>query len=159
MNHYLRKLRHILRSRYLFKILFLLCLIYIFIFIKIDNNESIININDSEFTGIVTNYKYQNNKYTIYLKNKETIIVNYEIDTKLDIEYGDILNITGTFYKPYNNTISNLFNYKKYLERKRIYYILNADSLQKIKSNENIIYDIKNFLIELIKSKSLHHIF
>ena len=150
MNHYLRKLRHILRSRYLFKILFLLCLIYIFIFIKIDNNESIININDSEFTGIVTNYKYQNNKYTIYLKNKETIIVNYEIDTKLDIEYGDILNITGTFYKPYNNTISNLFNYKKYLERKRIYYILNADSLQKIKSNENIIYDIKNFLINRI---------
>ena len=153
-NHYLRKLKHILQSRYLFKILFIICIIYIFIFIKFDKYKSIINVNDNEFTGIVTNYKYQDNKYTIYLKNKETIIVNYETEDKLNIEYGDTLNVKGTFYKPNNNTIPNLFNYKKYLEKKGIYYLLKANNINKIKTNENIIYDIKNTLIKRINNIS-----
>ena len=148
--HYLKKLKRILQSRYLFKILFIISLVYILIYIKLDNKESIINENTKQFTGIITNYKYEDNKYTIHLKNKETIIVNYKTDTKLDIKYGDTIKVTGTLSKPNNNTIPNVFNYKKYLERKEIYYILQTNTIDKIKNNENIIYDIKNILIERI---------
>jgi len=148
--HYLRKLKIILQSKYIFKILFILSLVYIILFIKLDIKESIYNINDSEFTGVITNYKYKDNKYTIYIKNKEPLVVTYKTEKKLNIEYGDTIRIKGSLSKPTNNTIPNLFNYKKYLERKEIYYILKANNIEKIKNNENIIYDIKNYLVKRI---------
>jgi len=150
VNHYLRRLKCILRSRYLFKILFIICLIYIFIFIKFDKKESIININNSEFIGIVTDYKFKDGKYTIHLKNKETIIAKYDSEFELDINYGDILKVYGIFNKLDNNTIPNMFNYKKYLERKDIHFLLKAERIERVKNNENIIYDIKNNLIKRV---------
>jgi len=150
VKNYSRRLKHILRSRYIFKILFIICIIYIFLFIKFDNKISIYKINQTEFIGIVTNYKYKDGKYTIYIKNKENLIVNYKTDVNLNIEYGDTLKIIGSLSVPSNNTIPNLFNYKKYLYRKNIHYILNAQEIKKIKNNENIIYDIKNRLIKRI---------
>ena len=150
VKHYLRKLKSILACRYLFKILLILCLIYIFLFIKFDKRESIYDINNTDFLGIVSEYKYKDGKYTIYLECDEIIIVNYNIDTELDIKYGDTIKVIGKLSKPNNNTVPNLFNYKKYLERRGIYYILNATNIKKIKNNENLIYDIKNKLIEKI---------
>ena len=146
----MKKLKSILACRYLFKILLILCLIYIFLFIKFDKRESIYDINDTAFLGIVNEYKYKDGKYTIYLENDEIIIVNYNTDTELDIKYGDTIKVIGKLSKPNNNTVPNLFNYKKYLERRYIYYILNATNIKKIKNNENLIYDIKNKLIEKI---------
>ena len=147
---YLIRLKNILRSRYLFKILLVLSLVYIFLFIKFDKKESIYTDLDNEFIGIVTSYKYDNERYTIYLKSAEELIVYFDVITKLDIKYGDKLQVNGSISKPKNNTIPNLFNYKKYLERKKIYNIVYADSVKKISNNENIIYYIKNKLIERI---------
>ena len=150
MKIYLIRLKNILRSRYLFKILLVLSLVYIFLFIKFDKKESIYTDLDNEFIGIVTSYKYDNERYTIYLKSAEELIVYFDVITKLDIKYGDKLQVNGSISKPKNNTIPNLFNYKKYLERKKIYNIVYADSVKKISNNENIIYYIKNKLIERI---------
>ena len=150
MKIYLIRLKNILRSRYLFKILLVLSLVYIFLFIKFDKKESIYTDLDNEFIGIVTSYKYDNERYTIYLKSAEELIVYFDVITKLDIKYGDKLQVNGSISKPQNNTIPNLFNYKKYLERKKIYNIVYADSVKKISNNENIIYYIKNKLIERI---------
>ena len=147
---YLIRLKNILRSRYLFKILLVLSLVYIFLFIKFDKKESVYTDLDNEFIGIVTSYKYDNERYTIYLKSAEELIVYFDVITKLDIKYGDKLQVNGSISKPKNNTIPNLFNYKKYLERKKIYNIVYADSVKKISNNENIIYYIKNKLIERI---------
>ena len=60
MNHYLIRLKNILRSRYLFKILFIICLIYIFIYIKYD---SIPNLEGNIFYGKIIDYKYTNDTY------------------------------------------------------------------------------------------------
>ena len=150
MKIYLIRLKNILRSRYLFKILLVLSLVYIFLFIKFDKKESVYTDLDNEFIGIVTSYKYDNERYTIYLKSAEELIVYFDVITKLDIKYGDKLQVNGSISKPKNNTIPNLFNYKKYLERKKIYNIVYADSVKKISNNENIIYYIKNKLIERI---------
>ena len=150
MKIYLIRLKNILRSRYLFKILLVLSLVYIFLFIKFDKKESVYTDLDNEFIGIVTSYKYDNERYTIYLKSAEELIVYFDVITKLDIKYGDKLQVNGSISKPKNNTIPNLFNYKKYLERKKIYNIVYADSVKKISNNNNIIYYIKNKLIERI---------
>ena len=131
MKIYLIRLKNILRSRYLFKILLVLSLVYIFLFIKFDKKESIYTDLDNEFIGIVTSYKYDNERYTIYLKSAEELIVYFDVITKLDIKYGDKLQVNGSISKPKNNTIPNLFNYKKYLERKKIYNIVYADSVKK----------------------------
>ena len=145
------RLRNILRSRYLFKIIFIISLFYVFIYVKLDNKTSILNESDNEFIGVVTNYKYDNNKYAIYLDVEETIIVYYDSLIDLDINFGDKFKVSGKLTKASQNTIPNLFNYQKYLERKGIYYVLYAETIEKVSYNENIIYDIKNSLVDRIK--------
>ena len=147
---YLNRLKAILASRYLFKVLFILSLVYIVIFINLSKKESYYNEEVNELTGIVTNYKYNDDKYTIYLKAKEKVVVTYKPNENLNINFGDTIKIKGIFYKPSSNTIPNIFDYKKYLERKDIFYIFKANDLKKIKNNENIIYDIKNNLLKRI---------
>ena len=78
------------------------------------------------------------------IKNKEKILVKY--NDNLNIKIGDILKIEGTSKLPNKNTIFNLFNYRKYLLSKNIYYIFNAKKITKIKENKNIIYILKNII-------------
>lgn len=76
------------------------------------------------------------------LDEKETFIDNYNI--------GDTLTIKGSLNIPKNNTIPNTFNYKKYLKYKSIYYTLSIEEFNKIKSNKNILYKLKNFFYKRI---------
>ena len=45
---------------------------------------------------------------------------------------------------PSNNTIPNLFNYKKYLYYNDIYYTMTALTINKISNNTNIIYNLRD---------------
>ena len=65
---------------------------------------------------------------------------------------GDELSASGVLSIPSNNTLFNCFNYRKYLYNHRIYYILNANKIKKIKRNTSIFYDIKNKIISRIKN-------
>lgn len=149
MNLYLIKLKNILRSRYLFKILFIICLIYLFIYYKLDNRESIYNISDNVFYGKVISYKYIDDMYTITIKDSEKLLINYKSKDNI-INYGDYIKVYGKLEYPLNNTIPNSFNYKKYLNKKNIFYIVNANDIEIIEYNDNIIYDIKNRLFNRI---------
>lgn len=159
MNLYLIKLKNILRSRYLFKILFIICLIYLFIYYKLDNRESIYNISDDVFYGKVISYKYIDDIYTITIDGREKLLINYKSKDNI-INYGDYIKVYGRLEYPLNNTIPNSFNYKKYLNKKNIFYIVNADNIEIIKYNDNIIYDIKNKLFNRINklSKSSNYV-
>lgn len=150
MKLYLIRLRNILQSRYLFKILFIFSICYAIIYFKVDNTTSIYNTSDNLFEGVISNYKITSDKYTIYLKGKENLVVYYSTDLELDIDYGDTIKVLGKLTMPTNNTIPNQFNYKEYLKRKHIYYIVNAEEIEKTKNNENIIYDLKKKLINKI---------
>ena len=63
---------------------------------------------------------------------------------------GDKIKVKGELSSFGNNTIFNLFNYKKYMLSKNTYYKINADSIIKISNNKNIFYSIKNSLINRI---------
>ena len=62
------------------------------------------------------------------------------------------LKVIGNFIKPDNNTIPSGFNYKNYLKYKKIYYLIQADTIIVEKKNTSILYAIKNSLIKRIDS-------
>ena len=158
MNHYLIRLKNILRSRYLFKILFIICLIYIFIYIKYD---SIPNLEGNIFYGKIIDYKYTNDTYKITIKSNYKLLINYKTTNELNINYGDCIKVSGVISTPSNNTIPNLFNYKNYLKMYNINYIINANNIELISYNTNIFYDIKNNIVSRINklNKSSSYIY
>ena len=155
----MKRLKMILQSRYILKILTILILIITIIYTKYYPFKSVFNNNDTEFIGIVEDYIIKDNQIKISLKSKERIIVTYKYTSKVfnNLSYGDKIKVTGVLKEPSTNNIFNNFNYKKYLYNKKIYYIIEASKIDKIQNNNNHIYTIKNLLytrINNLKSSS-----
>lgn len=155
----MKRLKTILQSRYIFKILTILSLIITIIYTKYYPFKSVFNNNDTEFIGIVEDYIIKDNQIKISLKSKERIIVTYKYTGKVfnNLSYGDKIKVTGVLKEPSTNNIFNNFNYKKYLYNKKVYYIIEATKIDKIKNNNSHIYTIKNLLytrINNLKSSS-----
>ncbi len=102
------------------------------------------NEKNTYFKGIIIKIETDKEKTKLYLKNKETVIVNYS--KKVNLNLGDEILVKGTFKKPSKNTTKNLFNYQQYLQRKNIFYLIDAKKINKIKSNSNIFYKLKKYL-------------
>ena len=109
---------------------------------------------NTEITGIVIDYDYSNTTLKITLHNKEKLIINYYLseNKKININVGDKIKVIGEFTEPTSNTTKYLFNYKKYLYNKDIFYIVNATSIKKISSTKNIYYKLKQILLNITSS-------
>ena len=163
----MKKLKTILHSKYFYIFLIIITLINSTIYL-LSPKSSKININDA-FIGVITNYEINGDLLTLELKGIEKMIGYYYFNTKEEKEafkniyqLGDKVLVNGTFTKPKNNTVPNLFNYKKYLETKNIYYLMEIDNIQKKENNNNFFYLIKNKLIKHInnyQSSSYLHAF
>ena len=154
----MKKLKYILQSKYLFKILAFIFLTGTLLFTNIHTYKSKYTGEETSFIGIVTKYELTENKLTIQLKSKENLIVNYKYKDKKfnNLSYGDKILVEGTLQKPSSVNIPNTFNYKKYLYNKKIYYIVEASSIEKIENNKNYLYTVKNILYKRINNlKSL----
>lgn len=81
-------------------------------------------------TGIITDIKKYDDYAKIELNAKEKVLVT--INDKIDFKLGEKIKITGPLQIPSNNTIFNLFNYKKYLLSKKIKYTITPNSIEKI---------------------------
>ena len=155
---FMRRLKIILRHKYLFKVLALLVLMISLYRINFIKRESILNGDLTSFEGIVKRISIKDNRVEIYVNNKETIIGNYyyedeeETDYFNDIKLGDRIIIYGNLKEANNNTIPNLFNYKKYLSTNGIFYLMTIDKFEKVGNNTSIIYYIKNKLIGRINN-------
>ena len=155
---FMRRLKIILQHKYLFKVLALLVLMISLYRINFIKRESILNGDLTSFEGIVKRISIKDNRVEIYVNNKETIIGNYyyedvkEISNFNDIKLGDKIIIYGNLKEANNNTIPNLFNYKKYLSTNGIFYLMTIDKFEKVGNNTSIIYYIKNKLIGRINN-------
>ena len=98
--------------------------------------------------GKITYIKKYDSKTIIDIKSK----VNYRVtfDNKKEFLYGDYVSVSGFFDIPKNNTIFNLFNYRKYLLSKKIKLICNDCKVSLYKKNTNIFYKIKNRMYKRI---------
>lgn len=143
------KLRTILLYNYPYY-LFLIIVILISIPRLIIPKTSAYNENTKTISGKVTSYTYSNNSLEITIKEKEKIIVYYYLknENKIDIKLGDTIKVNGELQKPKSNTTKNLFNYKKYLYNKKIFYLLNATDITILKSTKNPYYKLKQLVLE-----------
>ena len=151
--NYMKRLKYILQHRYLFKILAIIVLILAITYTNIIKKESIYK-EETSFVGIVYKQKIFDDKMIFYLKAKEKIIVEYYKVGDKNIKIGDTIKVDGILTKPNNNTIPNLFNYKKYLYYNDIFYIVKATNVKKIANNTNAIYFLKNIIYERIDNIS-----
>ena len=104
------------------------------------------DINENKFYGVIIDYKIKDTYISFTLKGKEKLKCNYYLNNneKINIKYGDKVYLLGKLTLPSNNTIKNLFNYKKYLNNNNIFYVLNIDKIVSIERNNSLFYKIKN---------------
>ena len=143
------KLRTILLYNYPYYI-FLLLVILISITRLIIPRYSTYDENTKTISGKVIAYTCSNKSLKITMSAKEKVIVYYYLKekNKINIKLGDSIKVTGELKKPQSNTTENLFNYKKYLYNKNIFYILNAENITKLKSNKNLYYKFKQLVLD-----------
>ena len=142
----IKRLVFYINRYHLLKILAIIVFILSIIYINICQKHSVYLGDETEFTGTVFKIKTTPNKTTIYLKSSEKLVVNYYQDIKENIKIGDKIFVKGKLKLPSNNTIPNLFNYRKYLYNNDIHYIVIASSITKTANNTNIIYHIKSII-------------
>ena len=143
------QLRKILLHDKLYIIIFAIIILLSFIRLNI-KNKSFYNENTKEVIGVVT--KISTNK--IYLDAKEKLIINDYSKSKIKINLGDKIEVIGTLKKPENNKNKELFDYKKYLERNNIKYIVNAKTIKKLNNNKSIYYYIKQKILNHLGNNS-----
>ena len=147
MEQFILRLKIILQSNYFYYGLFILVLFYALFRIYVIKYESKLNINN-DYVGVIDSYEYKNNKYKFSLKGKENLIVYYKTDDNLMVKRGMKVVVSGEYNEPSSNTIFNNFNYKKYLNNHKTFYIMNANSIKVIDKRINIFYKIKNYIYE-----------
>ena len=136
----------------------LLIILFIFIFriaFVLINNKNIYHETKKDVKGVITYIK--KNKYKTIFDVKEND--KYRITTydNFNYELGDKVLVSGVFKAPSDNTVFNLFNYRKYLLSKDIKEISNNSKVKLISKNKNVLYTLKNNMLKHIdkyKTKS-----
>ena len=156
----MKKLRIILQSKIFLSIIIIFTIIFVFIANYSNYHSSQYSEMDNIIEGIITSINIDGNKVNIILNGKEKVIVNYYLKNKKELELfksyqlGYKIKVNGIMNLPQDNTNFNLFNYRKYLLSKKIYYIMNADSIEVINKDCNLFYKIKNKIINRINKLS-----
>ena len=147
----MQRLKIILQSNIFYLILITFSIIYVFYFTKIKKYNSIYDNNQKEVVGIISKIIINDDNIKLTLKSNEDIIVTYYYKSKEEInnlKLGLKVKVFGELKKPLNNTIPNIFNYKNYLETKKIYYLFTAKDFDIVDNNISFLYRIKNYLID-----------
>lgn len=150
---FLLRLRKILLFNKTYYLLIILTLILLIIRISFPRN-SIYHEGNISIKSTVTKITIDGNKLTLNINAQEQLIATYYFKDKKEKDYfknninlGDSLLLEGTLIEPKSNTTKYLFNYKKYLNNKHIYFLLKISNYKKLSSNKNIYYYIKQSII------------
>ena len=141
----MKVLKNILKLKVLIPVCILLLSISFFY------SKKSIYSNETKVYGYIKSYKVVNDYVTFYLSSKENLVCTYK-SSSFNYNLGDYVLLEGSLELPSNNTIFNLFNYKKYLKYEGINYIFNVSSITKLKDNKNIFYGVKNYIMKKINS-------
>ena len=155
------RLKRILQHRYFFGVLafcFILYSLFVYYFI---NFNSYYNGFEKSLQGTVNSYNINGDKLTIYLKAKEIVIVNYYFKSLNEKTYfednlklGDLISVAGELEEPERNRVFNVFDYKKYLYNKHIFYLMNANNISIMEKNSGLLFYFKNLVMDRINSIS-----
>ncbi|MCM1371263.1 MAG: DNA internalization-related competence protein ComEC/Rec2 [Clostridium sp.] len=148
-----------LKITLLFKIflIFVVFIRFIYCFKNIDNTKNI----ENEFICTIQDISTNGNTLTLEVMANQKLVVKYYVNESdyeniISLKVGDIIKVSGEISIPNKNTNFNLFNYKNYLLSKNIHYICIANKITFLKSSDNILYNLKNGLINYIDKFKSH---
>ena len=148
----MKVLKKILQSNKFYLCTLLLTFVYLCLNLFILPKTSKYSIDDKEFILTVTNIRYKEKQTIVEFTGYENLICYYK--GNFPFLLGDKVKVNGSLKEANNNTIPNLFNYKKYLYNNDIHYILDINNITPLQNNDNLIYKIKNTLIKRIEKIS-----
>lgn len=152
------KLRTILLQSNIYRVTIVGVIIYALIVTLLPKYESVYKGSEEDFLCSIDNYKIEEDKMKLELVCKEKLVGSYYFKDdeykffkeKVNIESS--VSIKGKLVSPKNNTVPYLFNYKKYLYNKRVYYTLKIDSIKILNENSNPFIKLKNRVIKHVNS-------
>ena len=142
------RFRKILLCNKVYYLLFILTIIITITRLVIPKNSSY-SSSSNKFIGIITNIKKQEEYQTIYLKNKETVILT--IPNNYNLHLGDKIKVLGEFQRIKKNTTPNIYNYQKYCYQRNIFYQIKVEKLIIITKNKSIYYLLREKIYNHLK--------
>lgn len=152
------KLRTILLQSNIYRVTIVGVIIYALIVTLLPKYESVYKGSEEDFLCSIDNYKIEENKMKLELICKEKLVGSYYFKNdeykffKEKVNIGSSVIVKGKLVSPKNNTVPYLFNYKKYLYNKRVYYTLKIDSIKILNENSNPFIKLKNRVIKHVNS-------
>lgn len=152
------KLRTILLQSNIYRVTIVGVIIYALIVTLLPKYESVYKGSEEDFLCSIDNYKIEENKMKLDLVCKEKLVGSYYFKNdeykffKEKVNIGSSVIVKGKLVLPKNNTVPYLFNYKKYLYNKRVYYTLKIDNIKILKENCNPFIKLKNRVIKHVNS-------
>lgn len=152
------KLRTILLQSNIYRVTIVGVIIYALIVTLLPKYESVYKGSEEDFLCSIDNYKIEEDKMNLELVCKEKLVGSYYFKDdeykffKEKVNIGSSVSIKGKLVSPKNNTVPYLFNYKKYLYNKRVYYTLKIDNIKILKENSNPFIKLKNKVIKHVNS-------
>lgn len=152
------KLRTILLQSNIYRVTIVGVIIYALIVTLLPKYESVYKGSEEDFLCSIDNYKIEEDKMNLELVCKEKLVGSYYFKNdeykffKEKVNIGSSVIVKGKLVSPKNNTVPYLFNYKKYLCNKRVYYTLKIDNIKILKENSNPFIKLKNRVIKHVNS-------
>lgn len=152
------KLRTILLQSNIYRVTIVGVIIYALIVTLLPKYESVYKGSEEDFLCSIDKYKIEEDKMKLELVCKEKLVGSYYFKDdeykffKEKVNIGSSVSIKGKLVSPKNNTVPYLFNYKKYLYNKRVYYTLKIDNIKILKENSNPFIKLKNRVIKHVNS-------
>lgn len=152
------KLRTILLQSNIYRVTIVGVIIYALIVTLLPKYESVYKGSEVDFLCSIDNYKIEEDKMKLELVCKEKLVGSYYFKNdeykffKKKVNIGSSVIVKGKLVSPKNNTVPYLFNYKKYLYNKRVYYTLKIDSIKILNENSNPFIKLKNRVIKHVNS-------
>ena len=152
------KLRTILLQSNIYRVTIVGVIIYALIVTLLPKYESVYKGSEEDFLCSIDNYKIEEDKMNLELVCKEKLVSSYYFKNdeykffKEKVNIGSSVRVKGKLASPKNNTVPYLFNYKKYLYNKRVYYTLKIDNIKILKENSNPFIKLKNRVIKHVNS-------
>lgn len=152
------KLRTILLQSNIYRVTIVGVIIYALIVTLLPKYESVYKGSEEDFLCSIDNYKIEEDKMKLELVCKEKLVGSYYFKNdeykffKEKVNIGNRVIVKGKLVSPKNNTVPYLFNYKKYLYNKRVYYTLKIDSIKILNENSNPFIELKNRVIKHVNS-------
>ena len=146
----MKKLKSILQCN-IFLVLLILVISISLLITKLLKYESKYIGNEKIITGYIKEKYIYDDRVELLIKGKEKVIVY--LDKIYNASLNDYVSIKGKFTRPKSNTIFNTFNYKDYLKQEQIYWLFSGEEISIKNKNTNIIYRIKDYIINSINKR------